>query len=200
MAASDFPSIEPNNINLINTIPTQINRTLSGREMRDIVGAPYYTLTYEFTNLSEAQRRQILGHIANARGTLQSFNIKLPTGLDDASGGANGTIAITSAESAGVLSVDYSKASSANETVFKAGDYIQFSNHSKIYEVIEDSVSTTTTGTVTFYPPLRTAVTTSDTIGYQNLEVRARYAADPSTEVRNNTFATVSLELIEVFE
>lgn len=200
MPAADFPNIEPANVEIITMTPTQINVTLSGRETRDQVGSPYMMLTYEFAPLDSDQRRQLSGHIANARGTLQAFNLKLPTSLDDATGAASGTITIAAGRSAGNLDVTYTKVSTDNETVFKAGDFIQFSNHSKIYEVTADSVSTGSSGTVSFYPPLRTALTTSHTIGYQNLEALVRYDENPTYAVNNSLFANFTLTFKEVFE
>lgn len=200
MPAADFPNIEPANVEIITIAPTQISVALSGRETRSQVGSPYMMLTYEFAPLDSDQRRQLSGHIANARGTLQAFNLKLPTSLDDAEGAASGTIQIGGARSAGNLDVTYTKLSTDNETVFKAGDFIQFSNHSKIYEVTADSVSTGSSGTVSFFPPLRTDLTTSHTIGYQNLEALVRYSEDPTYSVNNSLFANFTLTFKEVFE
>ena len=200
MPAATFPSIEPTEVQLNLIAPTQISRSISGRETRNQIGGTYYELTYGFENLDADDRRRISGHIANAKGPLQSFYVKLPTSLDDATGAASGTISVNANAAAGDTSVDYSKLSAANETVFKAGDMIQFSNHGKIYEVTTDSVSTTTTGTVDFYPPLKTAVTTSHTINYQNLEVLVRYKEDIGYEVRNNLFADISIGFVEVVE
>lgn len=200
MPAANFPSIEPNAVSVIPIIPLQINRTLSGRETRDLVTGPYFELIYEFPPLDSSQRRQISGHIANANGGLQSFYVKLPTGLDDVSGGAVGTIDVAGGESAGATSVDYTAASATDTTVFKAGDIIQFDNHGKIYEVTADSATTGASGTVNFFPPLRTAITTSEDITYNNINILVRYKQDISYEVRNNSFANISIEFIEVFE
>lgn len=200
MPAANFPSIEPSSVSIIPIIPLQINRTLSGRETRDLVTGPYFELVYNFAPLDASQRRQITGHIANANGALQSFYIKLPTGLDDVSGGAVGTIDVASGASAGATSVDYTAASASDTTVFKAGDIIQFDNHGKIYEVTADSTTTGTAGTVNFFPPLRTALTTSEDINYTNINVLVRYKQDISYEIRTNSFLNINLEFIEVFE
>jgi hypothetical protein len=78
---------------------------------------------------------------------------------------------------------------------------IQFDNHSKLYEVPADSTTSGSAGTVTFHPPLRTALTTSvDEITYSNINVLARYKTDMSYEVRNNSFSIFTLEFVEVFE
>jgi hypothetical protein len=49
----------------------------------------------------------------------------------------------------------------------KAGDFIKFANHDKVYMVVADQ-SDISTGTLTIEPPLTTAITTS-TIIYDNV-------------------------------
>jgi hypothetical protein len=200
MPVADFPSIEPNAVAVLPVIPLQINRTLSGRETRDLVTGPYFEFTYEFEALSVEQRKQIAGHIALANGGLQSFYVKIPTHLDDASGNATGTIDVATGASAGATSVDYTAASATDTTVFKSGDMIQFDNHGKIYEVTADSATTGASGTVNFFPPLRTAITTSEDINYDNVPVLVRYKDDLSYEVRNDSFGYITLQFLEVFE
>ena len=201
MPAANFPSIEPANVTVVPITPVQINRTLSGRETRDSVSGQYFELVYEFANLDAAERRQVAGHIANANGALQSFYVKLPTGLDDVSGAAAGTITLANSPAAGATTANYTAPSAQNATVFKAGDMIQFDNHSKLYEVTADSITSGSAGTVTFHPPLRTALTTSvDEITYSNINVLARYKTDMSYEVRNNSFSIFTLDFVEVFE
>lgn len=200
MAVADFPSIEPNSVQMRLIQPIQINRANSGRETRNIISGSYYELTYTFNNLTAAQRRQITGHMGLARGSLQAFYIKLPTGLDDATGTATGTITVRTNAAAGVLSVDYQKVGATNDIVFKAGDLIQFNNHGKVYEVTGDSTSVGTDGSVSFVPPLRTAVTTANTIEYSNIKILVRYNNEFQWTVENNSFASFTLTFVEVFE
>jgi hypothetical protein len=200
MPVRDFPSIEPTAIQVIPVIPTVISRALSGRETRDQIGAAYFELNCEFENLDSDERRQIAGHIAAAKGPLLSFYMKLPTSMDDATGLASGTIQIGVAASAGATSVNYIKANATNQLVFKAGDIIQFSNHGKIYEVSEDSTSTGQNGVVKIFPPLVTALTVSETINYENIEILVRYKSDFGYEIRNNLFSTIPVQFVEVVE
>lgn len=200
MAIRDFPSIEPTAIQVVPVIPTVISRSLSGRETRDQVSPAYFELICNFGNLDADERRLIAGHISAARGPLLNFYMKLPTSMDDATGTVTGTVSITAGAAAGVLTVNYSKPGLSNETVFKAGDLIQFTNHGKIYEVSEDSVSTGQTGSVKFFPPLQTAITTSEFINYNNLEILVRYKTDFGYEIRNDLFSNITLEFVEVFE
>ena len=201
MPASNFPSIEPASLTVVPVTPVQINRTLSGRETRDSVSGQYFELVFDFASLDAAERRQIAGHIAEARGALQSFYVKLPTGLDEVSGEASGTITLASSPAAGATTATYTAPSAQDTTVFKAGDMIQFDNHGKIYEVTADSITSGSAGTVTFSPPLRTALTTGvDEINYSNINPLVRYKTDMSYEVRNNSFSIFTLEFVEVFE
>lgn len=197
--AANFPSIEPNNVNVSDVDTTQINISLSGRETRTQIARQYYVLQFSYENLTETQRKSILGHIGAARGSLLPFFVKLPTGLDDNSGGATGTLQVFAPGSLNDTSVSYTGPSST--TVFKQGDIIQFDNHSKIYTVTADSTTSSGgNGSVAFYPPLQVAVTTSETITYDNIQVLVRYTEDKSYEVRNDLYGSIKIEFKEIRE
>ena len=58
----------------------------------------------------------------------------------------------------------------------KAGDYIKFANHDKVYMVVEDQ-SDISTGTLTIEPPLRSAVSATDIV-YDNVPFTVRLRND----------------------
>jgi len=97
-----------------------------------------------------------------------------------------------------VYSVDYTKSNGDNQLVFKAGDIIRFSNDYKLYEVTADSTSIGVNGTVNIYPALRTAVTTSQTIVYQNVDGLFRYGEDLEYELGSNSFSNLTVVFEEV--
>lgn len=200
MTAATFPSIEPNGFSSTNIIETQINVALSGRETRTQIGYPHYEFEYVFNNLDSSERRQILGHLANANGTLLPFYVKLPTGVDDAAGAAAGTIQVSAGAAVGVTTASFTKDSTANEIVFKSGDLIQFSNAGKIYQVKSETTSTAQASTVDFFPALKTAITTSHTINYVNVNALVRYMDDPSYDLKNNSYSDIIIRFKEVDE
>ena len=197
MPTVDFPSIEPTMITLESVDNTIYNRTLSGRETRTKVGSQFYRITYKFANLTETQKRQLSGHYAAARGGFLDFYLTLPTFIKNGSGDTTATITVGSG-SAGAYGCTYTKVSTDNETVFKAGDLIYFSNHDKVYEVSVDSTSTGSSGTVYFNPALRSGVTSSHTIEYQGVKMLVRYAKNLEYELENNSFSSLDIIFEEV--
>lgn len=83
---------------------------------------------------------------------------------------ATGTIN-TGAASVGATSVSLNGTSADGGRVIRRGTFIKFSNHDKIYLIINSTDLTLNSagdGTINIYPSLRTALLTSDTLRYRN--------------------------------
>lgn len=200
MPVRDFPNIAPDNIIVTLVDPTVVQTSLSGRETRARQQRPYYQITCEFTALTDSERRQIDGHIAKTKGSLESFYFDLPTPLKDASGAASGTISLLSDVPAGSTSVQIST-TTLNTQIFNAGDYINFSDVQGLYK-IDDDITTNGSGiaTATFYPPLLNAATTATTtVNYDDIRLLVRYSQDYNIEVQTDLFGNIELTFIEVF-
>ena len=52
---------------------------------------------------------------------------------------------------------------------FKAGDFIKFASHNKVYMVVSDVTSSSNAATVTIEPPLTTALADNSVITYDNV-------------------------------
>lgn len=202
---AQFPTtLNPSNTQVTLVNQNVINTSMSGRETRTQISRPYFSFELQFPPLEDADRRLLAGHYASARGLFDAFLFLLPTNLQDGSGDTTATISVTGSHSAGAISATYSKVSAANETVFKAGDLIQFYYAStavrSLHQVTADSVSSGTTGTVNFYPPLNEAVTTTHEILYNDLVARVRYADNVQYEIDNALFSGFTIVLNEVLE
>jgi len=102
-----------------------------------------------------------MAFIMKQRSSKENFTI-IPPEIEDARGTASGTPNGTA--SAGATSITLGGSGSGT---LKAGDFIKFTNHTKVYMVVEDQ-SDISTGTLTIEPPLRTAVSSTD-ITYDNV-------------------------------
>jgi hypothetical protein len=89
------------------------------------------------------------------RSSKETFTI-VPPEISNARGTASGTPNGTA--SAGATSITLGGSGTGT---LKAGDYIKFANHDKVYMIVEDQ-SDISTGTITIEPPLREAVSSSD--------------------------------------
>ena len=102
-----------------------------------------------------------MAFIMKQRSSKENFTI-IPPEIEDARGTASGTPHGTA--SAGATSITLGGTGTGT---LKAGDFIKFTNHTKVYMVVADQ-SDISTGTLTIEPPLRTAVSSTD-ITYDNV-------------------------------
>lgn len=188
-----FPTITPSSISLVSVNPTRIATTLNGIEQRASGTGQYYRITAEYSNLTQAQVREIMGHMAGESGPLNSFAFALPTylGTITGSGASMGTVGATAIGSSGAtLTVG-----SGSTPYFKAGDLFKFANHTKVYQVTADA----TTTTLNFKPPVRALVPTSTAITTTSLSMTVRYATDNQEfSINTDLFSSFSIEFIEV--
>lgn len=191
-----FPSITPSSVSLVPVNPTRVTTTLNGIEQRQAVGGQYFRLVAEFTGLNKAELRQIQSHVIQQGGPLTSFEFTLPDYLGDSTGAYTGTITLSSNGAVGQTSVSVTSTGSTFPSL-KAGDLIRFASHDKIYTLTSDVSSPGTT--LAFYPALRTAVTSGQTVTHQNLTIKVRYSEDTENlVVGTNLYSDISIEFVEV--
>jgi hypothetical protein len=141
---------------------TLISESASGKKLVRQIDGQKFGFT---ANIIIAKRSDVYGElmafIMKQRSSKENFTI-IPPEIEDARGTASGTPHGTA--SAGATSITLGGSGSGT---LKAGDFIKFTNHTKVYMVVEDQ-SDISTGTLTIEPPLRTAVSSTD-ITYDNV-------------------------------
>jgi len=188
-----FPSITPSSISLVSVHPTRIATTLNGIEQRASGTGQYYRVTATYSNLTQAQVREIMGHMAGESGPLNSFTFALPTYLGTITGNGS-SMGATGANSIGQSSVGLN-VGTGSSPYFKAGDLFKFANHTKVYQATADA----TTTSLSFKPPLRAAVPNNTGITTTSLSMTVRYATDNQEfSINTDQFSSFSIEFIEV--
>ena len=141
---------------------TIISKSVSGKKLARQIDGQRWGFT---ARIITAKRSDVYGElmafIIKQRSGKENFTI-IPPEVEDARGTASGTPHGTA--SAGATSITLGGTGTGT---LKAGDFIKFANHSKIYMVVADQ-SDISTGSVTIEPPLTTAVSSSD-ITYDNV-------------------------------
>lgn len=188
-----FPTITPTTISLTPVNPVKIATTLNGIEQRAVGPGQYYRIVASYANMTKAQIRQILGHVAEHSGPLDSFTFALPTYLGTRTG--SGTSLVTSGSTtAGAISTTLSIVSGSTPYL-KAGDLFKFATHDKVYQCIADANTTT----LQFRPPLRTTVPTSTALTISSLSMTVRYASDNQEfAINTDEYSSITLEFQEV--
>ena len=141
---------------------TIISKTISGKKLARQIDGQRWGFT---ARIITAKRSDVYGElmafIIKQRSGKENFTI-VPPEVEDARGTASGTPNGTA--SAGATSITLGGSGTGT---LKAGDFIKFANHNKVYMVVADQ-NDISTGSLTIEPPLTTAISSSDII-YDNV-------------------------------
>jgi len=141
---------------------TIISKSQSGKKLARQIDGQRFGFT---ARIITAKRSDVYGElmafIIKQRSGKENFTI-IPPEVEDARGTASGTPHGTA--SAGATSITLGGTGTGT---LKAGDFIKFASHNKIYMVVADQ-SDISTGSLTIEPPLTTAVSSSN-ITYDNV-------------------------------
>ncbi|NQW07140.1 MAG: hypothetical protein HQ480_01410 [Candidatus Pelagibacter sp.] len=141
---------------------TIISKTVSGKKLARQIDNQRWAFSVQIiTGKRSDVYGELMAFIIKQRSGKENFTI-IPPEVEDARGTASGTP--TGTGSAGDTSITLGGTGTGT---LKAGDFIKFASHDKVYMVVADQ-SDISTGTLTIEPPLTTAVSSSD-IQYDNV-------------------------------
>ena len=146
------------------------SQTRSGRTQVRNIGAALWSFTAKYSTLTRAQMAPIYAFLAGKQGGTSSFSITPPV-ISDSTGNATGTLRVNGAHSAG----DNTVAMDGISGTVKAGDFIKFANHTKVYMVVSDF---TASGTMTIEPALHEAVADNAVVTFNSVPFTMRVARD----------------------
>ena len=151
----------------VNT-PLLRTTSLSGITRRVAQGHTFYSFTINFPTMTARDVGKINGFLAARLGGFEEFTVVIPEISETkAQHGGSHTITVSTAAAAGSTSTTYlvSGMGNHNKEFLAAGDFIKFSNHSKVYMVQENSTTNgSSVGTVKFAGGLVAAITTATTL------------------------------------
>ena len=164
-----FPSSPAFNSLEVNSIqPTFVSRTISGRRQARQIAGQYFSMTATFPPMTRAQFAPIDAFVMKQRGQFETFTLVLPV-LSTGLGSPAGTPLVNGASQTGrsIITDGWTN----NIQIFKAGDYLKFANHGKVYKVIADVSSHETLGTATIdiEPALVTSPVNDSAITHTNV-------------------------------
>ena len=132
---------------------TLISISDSGRRFARKIDNQRWKFTVGYQNLTRAEFATILAFITKQRGAKETFTITPPK-IKDALGSETTTISVNGVHAVGdnSIAIDGFNADSAGS--LKAGDFLKFASHTKIYMVVADVTPSSNAATVTIEPPL----------------------------------------------
>lgn len=178
---------------------TIVSTTSSGRRQARQIDGQRFKLTLRFPVMTRAEFAPILAFIMKQRSQLESFTYT-PATMEDTLGSASTTISVNGAISAGATSCSIDGMGNNLTGVLKAGDFFRFTGHSKVYMCVADvSSNGSGAGTLTFEPPLRTAVSDNVVIIYNNVDFTVGLTSDiQEFNIGTSLYYQYEVDLIEV--
>jgi len=147
---------------------TLISISDSGRRFARKIDNQRWKFTCSYKNLTRAEFAPILAFITKQRGQKETFTVIPPT-ISDALGSETTTISVNGSHSAGdtTIAIDGFNADTAGS--LKAGDFLKFASHTKVYMVVADVTPSSNAATVTIEPPLIEALANDSTVTYDDV-------------------------------
>ena len=147
--------------------PTFISRSISGRRQARQTHGQYFKMTASFPPMTRAQFAPIHAFVLKQRGQYESFQV-VPPVVNAGLGSPAGTPLVNGADQTGrtIVTDGWNNAI----VIFKAGDYLKFANHDKVYTVTADVTSSGAgAATIAIEPALITSPATDSAITYTSV-------------------------------
>ena len=145
---------------------TIISKTVSGKKLARQIDNQRFSFT---ARIITAKRSDVYGElmafIIKQRSGKENFTI-IPPEVEDARGNVSGTVLVNGVHAVAdtTITVD------AMTGTLKAGDFIKFASHNKVYMVVADvTADGSNEATVTIEPPLITALANNEVVTYDNV-------------------------------
>jgi len=147
--------------------PSFISRSISGRRQARQTHGQYFKMTAGFPPMTRAQFAPIHAFVLKQRGQYESFQV-IPPVVNAGLGSPAGTPLVNGADQTGRTIVTDGWNNSI--VIFKAGDYLKFANHDKVYTVTADVTSSGAgAATIAIEPALITSPATDSAITYTSV-------------------------------
>ena len=148
---------------------TIISKSDSGKRLaRQIDGQRFgFTAKVITSNRSDVYG-ELMAFIVKQRSGKETFTI-IPPEIEDARGNETGTVLVNGVHAVGDTTIAMDAFASDGAGRFKAGDFIKFASHNKVYMVVSDVTSSSNAATVTIEPPLITALADDSVVTYDNV-------------------------------
>lgn len=178
---------------------TIVTTTASGRRQARQIDGQRFKLRLRFPVMTRSEFAPIIAFIMKQRSQIESFQYT-PASMATTNGVASGIIRVNGAISAGVTSCAIDGMANSTTGIFKAGDFFRFTGQNKVYMCVADvSSNGSGQGTLTFEPPLRTAVADNAILIYSNVDFTVGLTGDVQEFIiGTENYFQYEVDLIEV--
>ena len=156
---------------------TLINNSISGKRFVRQIDGQKWRFQLSYPPQTRSDFADVMAFIIKQRSSKESFTITLPTTFN-ALGNETGSVLVNGAHSVADTTIAMDGFGADGSGRFKAGDFIKFANHSKLYMVVADVTSSSNAATVTIEPPLTTALVNDEAVTYDSVVATVYLASD----------------------
>ena len=157
---------------------TIISKSDSGKKLaRQIDGQRFAFTAKIITGKRSDIYGELMAFIMKQRSRKENFTI-IPPEIEDARGNETGTVLVNGVHAVGDTTIAMDAFASDGAGRFKAGDFIKFASHNKVYMVVSDVTSSSNAATVTIEPPLTTALADDSVVTYDNVQFTVHLTND----------------------
>ena len=157
---------------------TIISKSQSGKKLARQIDNQRFGFT---ARIITAKRSDVYGElmafIVKQRSGKENFTI-IPPEIEDARGSETGSVLVNGVHAVGDTTIDMDAFAGDGDGRFKAGDFLKFASHNKIYMVVSDVTSSSNAATVTIEPPLITALADNSAVTYDNVPFTVHLTSD----------------------
>jgi len=148
---------------------TIISKTVSGKKLARQIDNQRFAFTVQIVTAKRSDvYGELMAFIMKQRSGKENFTI-IPPEIEDARGNETGTVLVNGAHAVGDTTIAMDAHHNDNPHAFKAGDFIKFASHTKVYMVVADVQASSNASTVTIEPPLIATVADDSVVTYDNV-------------------------------
>ena len=157
---------------------TLISKSDSGKRLvRQIDGQRFAFSVQIITATRSDVYGELMAFIMKQRSRKETFTI-IPPEIEDARGNETGTVLVNGSHAVGDTTIAMDGHHNDNPHAFKAGDFIKFASHTKVYMVVADVQASSNASTVTIEPPLIATVADDSVVTYDNVPFTVYLTSD----------------------
>jgi hypothetical protein len=145
---------------------TIISKSISGKKLARQVDNQRFSFTAQIITAKRSDvYGELMAFIMKQRSGKENFTI-IPPEIEDARGNVSGTVLVNGVHAVGDTTIDIDGMTGT----LKAGDFVKFASHTKVYMVVADATADgSNEATITIEPPLITALTNDSAVTYDNV-------------------------------
>ena len=164
-------------INVKSEQRTLVSTTDSGKTFRRQIDGQRWSFTVTYPLMPRSTFAPIQAFMIKQRSQKENFTITFPSYLNT-QGNENTTINVNGVHAVGDTTIDIDGFHADGDHRLKAGDFIKFSGHSKVYMIMADVIASSNAATVTIEPPLTTALANDETVTYDSVPFTVHLSSD----------------------